>query len=153
MPQDPNSLDRLNDIVLPPEVAWWPLAPGWYVLMLSILLLGSWFAMRWMKQWQANAYRRIALRELAETKDPASIAELLRRTALAVAPREEIARLTGDRWVDWLATHCPINQPPEVRVQLNVGVYQRDDQSVNVNVLREYAAQWISHHDRPAWEH
>ena len=30
---DPGSLQNLNDIVVPGPVAWWPLAPGWYLLL------------------------------------------------------------------------------------------------------------------------
>lgn len=148
MPQSSDSLDRLNDIVLPPEVPWWPLAPGWYVLLTLCLIAACWLAWGWWKTWQANRYRRIALQELAVTDDPTAIAELLRRTALVIAPREQIASLTGGRWVDWLASRLPTSIPPEVRVQLEQGVYQPADVTSNVDGLREYAAEWISGHDR-----
>jgi hypothetical protein len=31
-PADLTSLENLYDIVMPPPIPWWPLAPGWYVV-------------------------------------------------------------------------------------------------------------------------
>jgi hypothetical protein len=140
------SLDRLHGIVLPPEVAWWPLAPGWYVVggILAIFIL--FFVHRSWKHWRADAYRRAALRELASAKDAATIAELLRRTALAAAPRPVIATKTGAAWLDWLDSQCRETMPDTVREQLTVGVYRRPTEDCEVAELREYAALWIRHH-------
>jgi hypothetical protein len=65
------------------------------------------------QKWRWNAARRVALRELARVRgeyasgmDAVSLAielsELLRRTMLAYAPRNEVASLTGQRWLQWL---------------------------------------------------
>ena len=54
------SLDRLHDIVLPPEVSWWPPASGWYVVGGILLLLLLFLVHRARKHWLANAYRRAA---------------------------------------------------------------------------------------------
>ena len=143
------SLDRLHDIVLPPEVPWWPLAPGWYlvlgILLVLILVLGH----RVWQRYQANAYRRAALRELAVAQDLPSIAELLRRTALAVAPREEIAAMTGDTWLDWLSAQSPEAIPDVVREQLTTGVYEQRGADQELTPLRRFAARWIAHHRSP----
>jgi hypothetical protein len=147
------SLDRLHGIVLPPEVSWWPLAPGWYVVggILAILIL--FFVHRAWKHWRADAYRRAALRELASAKDAATIAELLRRTALAAAPRPVIATKTGAAWLDWLNSQCREIMPGTVREQLTVGVYRRPAADCEVAELREYAARWIRHHRPLNTEH
>lgn len=149
MSQDANSLDRLNDIVLPPEISWWPLAPGWYLLFVLLLLVAGWLSFRWYKNWQANAYRRTALRALQNMNEPAEIAELLRRTALAFTPREEVARLKGESWVQWLSAHGSVEIPMGVRNQLQQGIYQAAKQNGPTEPLRTYAADWITHHVRP----
>jgi hypothetical protein len=147
------SLDRLHKIVLPPEVSWWPLAPGWYVVGGIFVILILFLAHRAWKHWRADAYRRAALRELASVNDAATIAELLRRTALAAAPRSLIAAKTGAAWLDWLDSQCRETMPHTVREQLTVGVYRRQAEDCNVAALREYATRWIRHHRPLNTEH
>jgi len=140
------SLDRLHDIVLPPAVSWWPPAPGWYVVGGILVILILVLAHRAWKHWHANAYRRAALRELDSVNDPARIAEVLRRTALAAAPRPVIAGKTGAAWLDWLTARCPEAMPDTVREQLTVGIYRRPAADCDLAALRDYAARWIRHH-------
>jgi hypothetical protein len=111
--QDPASLQNLNDIVLPEAVAWWPLASGWYYLSGVLLIALAWFVYRVIRRWHSNAYRRAALHQLqvltndiegAESRDAGlrQLPVLLKRTALSVYPRGELASLTGERWLDFL---------------------------------------------------
>jgi hypothetical protein len=140
------SLDRLHDLVLPAAVPWWPAAPGWYVVFLVVLVLLLLLVHRAWKRRQASAYRLAALRELGSLQDAAAIAELLRRTALAVAPRQVIAEKTGTAWLDWLAAQCSEIMPDAVRTQLTAGVYGRSAADRDLSVLRDYAALWIARH-------
>jgi len=149
MNESATSLDRLHDLVLPPAVMWWPLAPGWYAVMALALLTAAWMMIRAWKRWQSNAYRREALRELASLESSAAIAELLRRTALAIAPRSVIAEKTGTTWLDWLAAHFPGPMPEIVRSQLSAGVYGPPAASDELSPLRDYATRWITSHQRP----
>jgi hypothetical protein len=109
---DPEQIP-LRDLHLPDPVGWWPLAPGWWVL-LGLVLFGLLLLLRraWVR-WRIDAPRRIALKELErlesgwrETRNPVLLAtrlsELLRRTMLAYAPRKEVAGLTGHAWLAWL---------------------------------------------------
>lgn len=140
------TLDRLHDLVLPPAVPWWPLAPGWYLVLALALVVAAWGALRVWKHWQLNAYRREAMRELALLESSAAIAELLRRSALAIAPRTEIAEKTGSAWLDWLTAQFPEPMPDTVRMQLTVGVYDPSHTSQELSILRNYAGRWITHH-------
>ncbi len=110
---DPASLQNLNDIVLPATVGWWPLAPGWYVLFGLLLIALGWFGYRSLHRWINNRYRRAALSELqllaegaqSATKRDASLRQipvLLKRTALAAYPRNQVASLSGKDWVHFL---------------------------------------------------
>ncbi len=103
----------LRDLHLPEAISWWPLAPGWWVVI-GIALVGIGFLIRaWLRTRAHSAARRYALRQLDaivqqydEHKDPiafgAKLSELLRRTMLAYAPRLDVAGLTGDEWLRWL---------------------------------------------------
>ena len=106
-------LAPLHDIVAPAPVPWWPAAPGWYAIAALAAAIVAWALWRAYRGWRANAYRRIALRRLASIRAqiaaPAgrpsavpALAELLRRAALHVAPRERVAALSGDAWLAFL---------------------------------------------------
>lgn len=110
---DPASLQNLNDIVMPAPVSWWPLASGWYVLIGLILISLVWFSYRFMRHWTNNRYRRAALFELQSLEVGISkpgerdtnlrkIPVLLKRTALSVYPREQVASLSGQDWFQFL---------------------------------------------------
>lgn len=110
---DPASLQNLNDIVLPEAVAWWPLASGWYYLFAILLVVLSWYVYTTARNWNANHYRRAALvqlqllaRDIAkpETRDAGlrQLPVLLKRTALSVYPRTQLASLTGKNWLNFL---------------------------------------------------
>lgn len=143
---DPASLDRLHDIALPPEVPWWPLAPGLYAVIALVLAAAVWLSCRAWKQWRSNAYRRAALQELKSLQTTAAIAELLRRTALAIAPRHVVAEMTGSAWLDWLARQCGLPLTENLREQLTAGVYGRSMKDGDLSGLREYATRWITQH-------
>lgn len=152
MNETPPSLDRLHDLAVPPEVPWWPPAPGWYVVMLVLALAILWTAYAAWKKWRATAYRRAALRELERVHDPAAIAEILRRTALAAATRQAVAGATGDDWIEWLCRHSPEPLPAEVRAQLTTGIYAPPGQADDTGELRRFAAAWIRRHQIPSVE-
>jgi hypothetical protein len=109
----------LRDLHLPEPIGWWPLAPGWWVLLALLAGALGYLAGRWYRAWVFNAPRRFALRELArieaeylEHRDPVvlgkQLSELLRRGMLAYAPRADIAGLTGEDWLAWLDSGMPV---------------------------------------------
>jgi hypothetical protein len=110
---DPASLSNLHDIVMPEAVSWWPLAPGWYVIVSLLLVFAVWATLHNLRRYRRNAYRRQALQELqalgSASGDPetrgrvlADVAELLRRVALSAYPRSRIVGLTGEAWLAFL---------------------------------------------------
>ena len=101
---DAGSLQNLNDIVVHGPLAWWPLAPGWYVLLgMGLVMLLVLTVLHW-RRWRRNRYRRQALAELSSIRTTASaecmrgLPELLKRAALSVWKREEVASLSGQEW-------------------------------------------------------
>ncbi|QDL90406.1 DUF4381 domain-containing protein [Paroceanicella profunda] len=96
-------LDMLAEPPAPPPVAMTPQTWGWGALLALVLLALAWLAWRTWRHRRANAYRRAALAELAAAgDDPARIAGILRRTALAAWPRTRVASLTGPDWLAFL---------------------------------------------------
>lgn len=108
----------LRDLHLPPPVGWWPPAPGWWLLAALVAAGLLWLAWNTYRRWERGRPRRVALAELkslearhAKDRDALDlvqgVSKLLRRTMLAYAPRQDIARLTGDAWLRWLDRGLP----------------------------------------------
>lgn len=99
-----NPLAQLQDIQLPDPVSWWPLAPGWWLLIfiaLAIIVTTSIFLWR---RHQHNAYRRQALKELSALDIVAEnhahdlnhvhiISTILRRTVKTAYPQQGLEAL------------------------------------------------------------
>ena len=85
-----------------------PQTPGWIVLGIVVAILLFLLLRLAVRRHRAEAYRRAALRELAQVgEDPAAIANVLRRTALAAYPRAEVAGLSGPDWLAFLDRTFP----------------------------------------------
>ena len=103
----------IRDLHLPDAIGWWPLAPGWWVLI-AVALTGLYFLLRRLAgAYAAGAARRHALKQLKAYSAAylqhgnsvlfgSQLSELVRRTMLAYAPRGEVAGLTGEDWLAWL---------------------------------------------------
>lgn len=109
---DPEQIP-LRDLHLPDPVGWWPLAPGWWVLIALAVAGIVYLLYRQYRRWRHNRLRRIALAELSRVYNnyrqgtdaltlAKDISELLRRAMLAYSPRAEVAGLTGEQWLAWL---------------------------------------------------
>jgi hypothetical protein len=109
---DPEQIP-LRDLHLPDGITFWPLAPGWWIVI-ALLLIGLGIMLqRWLRARARGAARRHALRQLDVIVSDydvhrdliafgANLSELLRRTMLAYAPRSNVAGLTGEEWLGWL---------------------------------------------------
>lgn len=109
---DPEQIP-LRDLHLPEAIGWWPLAPGWWVVIALAFAACVYLLRLYLHKRSRGAARRHALIQLALlTADfeqhgdvvafSSEMSELLRRTMLAYAPRKEVAGLTGEEWLAWL---------------------------------------------------
>jgi hypothetical protein len=107
---DPSQLP-LRDIHLPNEIAWWPLAFGWWMLVGLLLAL---LVVAGIRYWRGRRHRsarqslNALMAELSAGAEPAGCAQrasiVLRRFAMTVAAdAPNVAGLTGGRWADYLA--------------------------------------------------
>jgi hypothetical protein len=109
---DPEQIP-LRDLHLPEAIGWWPLAPGWW-LLIALAVFGLLYLLhRAYRQWRSNRPRRVALRELKKLRSEyqhgmdaislsKQLSQLLRRAMLAYATRDAVAGLTGQSWLEWL---------------------------------------------------
>ncbi|MFN4289663.1 MAG: DUF4381 domain-containing protein [Permianibacter sp.] len=102
-----------HDIIEPAPIGWWPLAPGWWLLIVigiaALFALGLWL---WQRQRRLAPLRQ-ALQELRALESQwqqqrdhraacAALSALLKRTARLCYPHEECARLSGAAWQAFL---------------------------------------------------
>ncbi len=159
---NPNAADplaNLRDIQLPADVAWWPPAPGWWLLGLLILLAvlaTGWYCRRRYRQLR---YRRAALAELKQLLDETdndahillAINRLLKRTALVAYPAATVASLHGQRWADFRQASLP-NVPAPANLATLLGDQLYDVTAVapeDIQQLVIFARKWLAKH-RPA---
>jgi hypothetical protein len=151
-------LDQLADIHLPDGVSWWPLAPGWWILLALFILLVIGFLI-WRSRKARNNYRLIAQQELVRIYNDyqssqnsaaylQALSLLLRRTALTAYPHSFNASIKGSYWLLWLDSVCPETLGAfsgEPGKALLIGPYQKNPQ-VDVDGLQQLSAQWIRLH-------
>ena len=103
----PQLLDLLHDIVVPEVVSWLPQTRGWWVLIAWVLAVAVLAIVKWVRYRRRNAYRREAL-DLIDQIDldadgaAAAVAGIVKRTALVVYPRNDVAALYGEDWARFL---------------------------------------------------
>ncbi len=157
---DPGIVDplaNLRDIHLPGPISELPVAPGWWLLGL-LLLIAVFFALRAaVRFWRSNRYRRSGVKQLNQLwlqfqadEDPKhyllGYAELLKRIALTRYPRERVAALSGEEWVAFLDSTCPGHDftigPGQILVD---GCYQ-DEPEFDAAMLHRIGIRWIKSH-------
>ena len=141
----PGTLDQLHDFYRPALPSWMPQTIGWYIVFGVLFLLVAWAAWRMFARWRRNRYRREALREL-EQADVSARPVLLKRVALAAWPREEVASLTGEPWLQFLEIHDNEFSKDQGRHLLDLeyrGVRPAPEQE---QAVRQAAADWIRRH-------
>ncbi|NIK09562.1 hypothetical protein FHY11_003094 [Xanthomonas arboricola] len=100
----PQSLP-LRDVHLPPSPSWWPLAPGWWLVITAVVLVlgtvGWWWWRRRQRQrlWLA-AFDAELQRATTPAQRLAALSILLRRAARSVDAQAD--RLQGEAWLQFL---------------------------------------------------
>jgi Ca-activated chloride channel family protein len=150
----PDPVAGLIDISLPVPIGLWPQTwPLRIVLVMAAaaLVSGIWWFIR---SWHRNRYRREALAELdriesatdgAASDTSAALASLVRRTALAAFPREQVASLAGPAWMAFLDRTASTRDFSEGAGQaLEVGAYR--PAPGDPHALAGAARRWIKAH-------
>ncbi|MFT3931456.1 MAG: DUF4381 domain-containing protein [Spongiibacteraceae bacterium] len=150
-------LENLRDIHLPEPVGWWPPAPGWWIvtalIIVGIIALGMWL----LRRTRARRYRKLALQQLQmiyrnwqHEKNDAAFAQatnrLLKQTALAAFPADDVAALNGADWLDFLDRKLRKPRFTEPDVRALATLYLREPKPIAVAALHDAAKQWIRSH-------
>lgn len=146
-------MQLLHGVSEPDPVSMLPVTPGWWIVfawLLAVLVLAILY---FLQSYRRNRYRREALatlaaidkqKELSPDRSAQLIATLLKRTALAAYPREDVAALIGQDWAEFLVKSA--NADPKVAdaaPMLAASAYRPD---ADGRLLSDPARRWIRLH-------
>lgn len=147
----------LRDIHLPPEISWWPLAWGWW-LVISLVVLGLLALVWWWLQRPTSTARMnlsaqtSALQELERIEsqyrhDPLGLVRelsvLLRRIAISLYGRRSVAGLTGVSWLQFLDKQGGSPVFSQRFQQALTELPYRAQGSADVSALVQEVRQWL----------
>jgi len=157
-------LNGLQEITLPEPPSYRPQTLGWKILVvIGLILLVLWSIQRY-QIWHRNRYRRAALKQLKEleqhSQDLSNRVEvlkelpvLLKRTALAAYPREQVASLHGNEWLTFLDNTYPGNDFTQGNGQLLAQLAYQPPQAIaqlpaeTFTDLIATTRRWITRHN------
>ena len=162
-----NPLDELQPTIAPLPVSWWPLAPGWWLVLILVPLLiwGLWYLRRYLPRKQRtqqaeqplDPLRQAALDELAALPRPydgqpagpwlQQLNALLKRLARAHYPQDNSHILSGRTWLAFLDSRCPAAGLTRWMILVEGGYRAGctlDDKAIEG--LQQAVATWIRKH-------
>ncbi len=154
-PQVEALLSQLPPIATPPPVSWWPLAPGWWVVMALVAIAITYLILWIIKHRTRTAYKRQALK-LLQTIDASQsdrcathMNGLLKQVCLCAYPQRktEINRAYGEHWVNLLNLNSRCSLDPNAATALAIAPYQ-PNVAFDPKALKATVARWIRSHPR-----
>ncbi len=145
-------IDQLADVVVPDPVPYTPETVGWWVVAGLLAFAVSLATFLVWRRRRRTRYRRIALAELRSIEArPADetvlrdLAALVRRTALMVYPRQDVAHLHGEDWRSFLNRSAGKDLGPGIEGIVD-GPYRQESGDLSMGDAIESAKRWIRNH-------
>ena len=149
----PQLLDLMHGLAMPEPVPWILQTRGWWLVAGWLAVVSGLAVIKIISRRRQNRYRREAIDQLRQiesvaAQDPAAaaveIALLLKRTALAIYPRQQVAHLYGSDWARFLCETAG-NDPgvAGAAVELAGAAY---DRNADGGSLIGPARRWIEIH-------
>jgi Domain of unknown function (DUF4381) len=155
---DTDPLAQLRDIHTPMPVDWWPLAPGWWFLLVLSLALLIVICIWVLRRHRANAYRRTARAELAQhyhnwQQNGAGLAylqsanDILKRTAMLSYKNSAVQGLSGSQWCEFLDQHRDGTDDTGFgNSSFESALYSNENLLADITSLHKLADRWLHKH-------
>jgi len=154
-----DALSELADIRMPGDVSWWPLAAGWWVLIVLLLALAAYGLWRLQKRLVLQRRINAAMAEVSRARqtlgnrgeqDMAArlvyvneVNAVLRRVALLHHEHSRVAGLSGQAWVNYLREHDKAKLLDEQLASVLAQGRFAPSCDVDANALERMAREWI----------
>jgi hypothetical protein len=152
-------LAELRGIHLPDPISWWPLAPGWWVLIIIFIGGLSWALWQLLKSYNNNLYRRQAMAQLLQIKHDLNltstqrlvmILETLKQAVNSAYPDQHFSSRDLAAFLNFLQASCKDTVFQNLPIDLNALLYGRPDDRQEHNELTESIINsseiWIKQH-------
>lgn len=160
MSSDSGSLANLRDLALPPEISFWPPAPGLWILGAGCAALLAIAIQRAVQRYRAAAYRRAAIAELDALGDeidrggtaiPAGVSAVLKRVAMVDYGREPVASLSGEAWASFVVNEAKarFDAQPIRKALSQVYTAERTPSASELRELVGQASAWVREGRKP----
>ncbi|MBT5231243.1 MAG: DUF4381 domain-containing protein [Methylococcales bacterium] len=145
-------LNGLREIQVPETVSIWPLAPVWWISLFLIIALisRSAFKRRPVKNPavdlaldQLNLLRKQYRDHQSTSQSCIDLSQLLRQMALSLAPRDQVAQLTGQPWLQWLDQQANMQEFSSGIGQIMLSAPYQANPDINIHPLFKLIRRWI----------
>ncbi len=149
---------HIQDIITPEDVVFWPPQPGWYIILLVLLIIVGIFIVLRLRHKKRNAYRGKGILALDALKNKEisdsnilKVNSILKACALQAYNREDIAILSGEKWVDFLNKNATqVSFIGGCKTMLSQGPYQKFNSEAfkqsDFDALIALSTKWIKTH-------
>ncbi|WP_115461951.1 DUF4381 domain-containing protein [Winogradskyella aurantiaca] len=144
----------INNVIEPTSVSYWPLQPGWYILIAIVIIVLILVAWNRYKKWLKNAYKRDAIKTINSLPNDANfffqLNSIIKAVAIESYGRNSVASLTGKEWTSFLAKpeNCrDLNS--KVLKSLESQQYQKHDSPIDdliITATKFESINWIKKH-------
>ena len=148
----------LRDIHIPDAISWWPLAVGWWALAilipLCLYLLFRLYRRLTRKTALKSAKKQLQQlnqnQQLSKQEKLVALSSLMRRIAISLYPRSEVASLTGEDWLNFLDQSIPVRSfNSDIGWLLTNALYNPADNSHYLSPLFNLCETWLNAQKEP----
>lgn len=151
-------VQQLHDIHIPPSIKMWPLAIGWWLLIIgSFCFVGIFgFAIFYLKHFRIKKTLLDACKNIQQqyefdhnaAKALNALSILLKRAALQYYPRDQVAGLHGEEWLKFLSNTSKKIDVYKTQELFEKMVYQKNIE-VDISQAFEMVKKWIEQQRKP----
>jgi len=150
-----NLLSQLRDVHAPEPFGWWPLAPGWWIVIILGLILLLTLVYSCIRYWRARAWKREAHAEFKRVRQAylekpsathlIALNQLLKRIICTVRGTRNYMHYAQEEWARELSNiqikGKPVLQEQEIKLLSN-DIYSSEQEKLDKSALDRFE-QWI----------
>lgn len=144
----------INTVIEPVRVSYWPLQPGWYLLMAIVLILLLLMVWKRYKRRLKDAYKREAIKSIQSLSNDNDfffqLNQIIKAVAIKSYGREKVASLAGKEWITFLqkSKEGVISSSNVLKSLESQQYLKRENQTENsdIDMYKLESIKWIKKH-------